>query len=69
MIYPFNLKIGIRIAIILLGLFLLWKGEVTTLWAVIGLAYLLFSIIILFFLSRKVEAGENHKRRNNERVE
>lgn len=56
MVYPFNLKIGMRIVVLLLGLFILWKGEVTTLWFVIGLAYLLFSIIILFFLSRKIKA-------------
>lgn len=63
MIYPFNLKIGIRIIVLLLGLFLLWNGEVTALWFVIGLAYLLVSIIILFLLSRKVESGRNSQGR------
>ncbi len=59
--YPFNLKIGIRILILLLGLVLLWKGEATPIWFVIGLTYLLFSIMGLFLLSRKVEAGERSK--------
>ena len=58
MTYPFNLKIGLRLIIFLLGLFLLWKGEVTALWFVIGLAYLLFSIIILFLLACKFDAGK-----------
>jgi|RifCSP16_2_1023846.scaffolds.fasta_scaffold14542_5 hypothetical protein len=57
MTYPLNLKIGIRIFVLLLGLFLLWQGEATTMWFVVGLAYLLFSIVSLFLLSRKVEAG------------
>ena len=61
MTYPFNLKIGIRILVLLLGLVLLWKGEATTIWFIVGLAYLLFSIIGLFLLSRKVEAGQKSK--------
>jgi uncharacterized membrane protein len=55
--YPFNLKIGIRLIILLLGLFLLWKGEITELWFIIGLVYLIGSIAVLFFLARKVEAS------------
>jgi hypothetical protein len=55
MTYPFNLKIGIRLIILLLGLFLLWKGEITESWFIIGLIYLIVSITVLFFLARKVE--------------
>ncbi len=54
--YPFNLKIGIRLIILLLGLFLLWKGEITEFWFIIGLLYLIGSLTVLFLLARKVEA-------------
>ena len=53
--YPFNLKIGIRLFILFLGLFLLWKGQITELWFVIGLVYLIGSITALFFLQRNIE--------------
>lgn len=53
-----QLKIGIRLLVLLLGLFLLWKGEATTMWFAIGLTYLLLSIIGLFLLSRKIESGK-----------
>jgi hypothetical protein len=54
--YPFNLKIGIRLIILLLGLLLLWKGEITELWFILGVVYLIGSIIVLFFLAQIVEA-------------
>jgi hypothetical protein len=57
MSYPFNLKIGLRLIILLLGLILLWKGDTTSQWFVIGIAYLIGSIIILYLISRKVETG------------
>jgi uncharacterized membrane protein len=63
MTYPFNLKIGIRLIILLLGLFLLWKGEMTELWFIIGLVYLIGSITVLFFIARKV--AESRKSQEN----
>jgi hypothetical protein len=47
---------------------LLWKGKVTALRFVIGLAYLIFSILILLFVSRNIEAGKRKKARNSKQV-
>ena len=56
MMYPFYLRIGIRSAVLLLGLYLLWEGQLTESWPVAGLIYILCSIIILILLLQKVEA-------------
>jgi hypothetical protein len=60
--FALYLHIGIQLFIVLLGLDLLWEGRLTGFWTILGLMYILFSLIISTFLMSKLRALKKAKK-------
>jgi hypothetical protein len=63
MMNPLYFRIGIRIFLILLWIFLLWEGQtqITDWWSFFFLIYIAFDVIRLILMSKKLESWRKAK--------
>jgi purine-cytosine permease-like protein len=64
MMVPIYFRVGIRVFLVLLWIYLLWNGiaQITDWWSFFALLYIVFDVIKLIILSRKVESWRTAKK-------